>query len=291
MKKNSLQYSSEELFERINWELVNSKIQEHKLLIFEYEEASSLVITAFNKFAPKDFANFHNVKVEGKFLYEAPEFGSEPWINYDREDSELVGIDLKRCIKGFIDLHAYEIDKDGMMSGVVVDWKTASNLDAVWRNRQFDSWQGKIYARVKGAKRVEFRGIQRDGRSTAISYGWPTSAYDNGDVDNYVLQAVSMREPLFRDKVWPKRMPYACEAYGRKCPYHALCRNESGDEHQSLIQVKPFSYSGMETFFLCPERYRLDALFADEEDSGSSAGFGKAFHAGIAEAYQQLFNG
>lgn len=297
MKKTSLHYSAEELFDKIDWEKVNAKIQEFKLLSWEYEDVANLVVTAFNRYAPKDFSTFSTVHVERQFIYEAPEFGSSPFIQYNTDISELVGIDVGRCVKGYIDIHAYEMGngfnntEKGVMQSVVIDWKTASNLDAVWRNRQVDSWQGKLYARVTGAKRVEFRGIQKDGRSAAIGYEWPTEAYNNGDVDNYILQAVAMREPLLKSEVWPKRMPFACEAYGRKCPYHKLCREEIGDQHQKLIAIKPFSYSGIDTFLLCPERYRLDAIFDDSDDEGSSAGFGKAFHTGIAEAYEQLFNG
>jgi hypothetical protein len=211
-----------------------------------------------------------------------------PWIQFGVDEKTVAGIQLDRCIKGFIDLHAYEKGEDGLFSRVV-DWKVSSSLDAVWRNRQTDSWQGKIYARVTGASKVEFRGIQRDGRSTSLSYDWPTKAYNNGDVDNYVLQAIAMRDSLRRSNVWTKRMPYACEAYGRRCPYHTVCRSEEGAKYEQLVQLKPFSYTGMETFFLCPERYRLDSFVEAEEEETSAAAFGKAFHAGIAEAYGQLF--
>jgi hypothetical protein len=296
MKKTSLKYSSEELFDKVNWELVNGKIQECSLLSWEFEEVSALVIAAFNKFAPKDFDSFERVSVERRFVYEVPERGSNPFIQYDVDEKEIVGLDLGRCIKGYIDIHAYErgdgfSDDKGKISGVIIDWKTTSNLDATWTHRQLDSWQGKLYARVTGARRVEFRGVQRDGRTRAVGYEWPTEAYDDGDVDNYVLQAVSLREQLWKSEVWPKHKPYACEAYGRKCDYHKFCRDGIGDQHHKLIQPKPFSYSGTETFFLCHERYRLDTLFSEEDFTNERANFGKAFHAGIAEAYLQLFGG
>lgn len=167
---------------------------------------------------------------------------------------------------------------------VVIDWKTSSGgLDTRWAQRYVDSWQPKIYlAAPPLADLFIFRGVNHDLETRQVI----VSTY-NGvvtDVKDFTEGVAAMRESLGKFPVWPQHKPDACNAFNRPCPYLNDCLD--GTMPRQLLKIKEhISYSAIDSFLRCPERYRREQL---EESAGSkdfNAAVGEAFHRGIAALY------
>lgn len=244
----------------------------------------------------------------------AIEAGQPPMPDYDRQDvreltliaaarwlpTDLVEWDLDAVeepfeiegFRGITDLrgrhkglfNAFASHKGAVFIG---DWKTTKGaLDADWAARYKYSWQWKLYALGHPqATLFTYRGISRQGPTREIIIEIPPGAAE--EAQQYLDQVKGMRRSLEGQYPWPRKMPGSCKAYGRECDFTEHCW-ENKIAEGSVDFTKPMSYSGSETFLLCPEKHRLTQIAGYGEDDEVLA-FGKAFHRGIAEVYRQAF--
>ena len=220
---------------------------------------------------------------------------AERWLPYDLEEWDVQGIEESYdspTFRGILDLRVKYRGKlkafaDYAGAAGIVDWKTTKGaLDADWANRYKYSWQWPLYAMAYPETRLfSFRGINRAGETREVIIEVPPEKAE--EARRHMEQLRAMRDVLAGSAPWPKKMPSSCKAYGRECEFKDQCWSNvvvTGE----IDTKKPFSYSGSETFLLCPERYRLTQLSGYGEDDEVLA-FGKAFHRGIAEIYKQAF--
>ncbi len=172
-------------------------------------------------------------------------------------------------------------------SAFIGDWKTTKGaLDADWAARYKYSWQWKLYSLGHpAAKLFTYRGISRTGDTREIIIEIPPGV--GAEAQQYLDQVKAMRGVLEGQVPWPRKMPGSCKAYGRECDFVDQCRENLVVPGQ-VDFLKPLSYSGTETFLLCPEKHRLTQIAGYGEDDEVLA-FGKSFHRGIAEVYRQAF--
>ena len=221
---------------------------------------------------------------------------AERWLEQDLEEWDMEGIEEKvevgtsfRAIVDFRGRHrgvqtAYKAYAGAVALG---DWKTTKGaLDADWAARYKYSWQWKLYAAAyPDAKLFHYRGISRSGATREVVIEIPDGIVD--EARQYLKQVSDMRDSLRETYPWPRKMPSSCRAYGRDCDFVDVCR-ENQLIPGTIDFQKPLSYSGTETFLLCPEKHRLTQIAGYGEDDEVLA-FGKSFHRGIAEVYTQAF--
>lgn len=242
------------------------------------------------------------------------EVGQPPMPDYDRQDvRELVLIAAARWLptdleEWYVDAIEEEFEIEGFRgildirgrhrgrfssfdnhagAPFLADWKTTKGaLDADWAARYKYSWQWKLYCAAKPDVRLfSYRGINRSGETREIIIEVPPGVVEESR--QYLDQIRTMRDVLRGTSPWPRKMPGSCKAYGRECDFIDIC-------HENIVREgdvdfsKPLSYSGSETFLLCPEKHRLTQISGYGEDDEVLA-FGKSFHRGIAEVYRQVF--
>lgn len=174
---------------------------------------------------------------------------------------------------------------------IVVDWKsTAGELNSVWADRLWNSWQGRIYAAVTGASLVEYRGISyKDGfklRPMLIDEAGGNAS----DVPVFLAGVDRMHSALVQSglRVWPQNMPGVC-MYGGGCEYKDRCLSGAVIPGQYIPAPEDaLSYSRIMELLKCPEKYRNSRLNPSTEvDQRPEIAMGHAIHAGLAEAYSQ----
>lgn len=234
--------------------------------------------------------------------------GAENWLVQDIHDLQIIGIEVpyeptlilpggrEQRVKAFMDIVGIvrgRLNSTAKHAGkkVIIDWKTTSNLtlDAKWKERYIESWQGRIYDLLEPSELVNFRGLSRGGAFADIFLEF--SPESRPEVENQILGVSLQRAALVNSglTIWPQAKPSACHAYGRDCPYKPSCPSEPG-----LVPAdKSLSYSSMSTFMLCPERYRRNVMesLADPDadvDGSDESNFGSACHRGLAELYRQV---
>ncbi len=255
------------------------------------KDCAVMVLKAIKKWGPVDYLGLAIEGIEQRFAIEFPEHDPrEPWrfvphLDIDSEKSNSYG---PRSVKGFVDLVGTSQPLADGTAGLrtVIDWKTTGSISTDQQDRVRHSWQGKLYGAVYQAQRVVFRSIQRDGRATELRYSWPSASYCDIDVCEHFGKALDLRETFRHADKWLQHAPSACGAYGRDCPYKVQCLINNAAPRQS-IELRPFSYSGAETFLLCPEKYRLNTIL-DGDKGNEDTDLGTAFHAGVAEAWTQI---
>lgn len=230
---------------------------------------------------------------------------AEKWLSRDIYDLEIEGVEELQehptpwgRVKMVFDVRARtkgRLNNTKKYAGqpVIVDWKTTlSTFDARWVNRYFGSWQSKFYSHFGQAPLIIYRGINRHHETKEILVE-PGA----GNTKNVLIQMEGLfeqRDALIKKEfsVWPRRMPAACGEYGRECPYILECPDLIDIPSGAIPANKSFSFSSMEKFMQCPERYRRGVLEseaggADKEGSDESD-FGLAVHRGLAELYRQV---
>lgn len=251
------------------------------ILAFEFDSAIECVVTLTNKFLAADLQRKEIQSIEVEYLLEG--------------DSAMPGH------HGFMDLVVLLNVTGGY---TIVDWKTTGTLDAAWVDRHKWSWQGPLYVAAFRETRkldwdipvdVEFRGITR-GKSDG-AHGTKTLVIDISKqrLDATVHQYKGVRKQILHQietepqGPWPMRMPDACFAYNRTCPY--LIRCSQGTQKLGTPQFTTLSYSSMNSFGACNEKWRQERLDRDQSvDTGNSpeAEYGNTVHRGMAEIYRQV---
>lgn len=178
---------------------------------------------------------------------------------------------------------------------IIIDWKTTTTPDKRWESKIVDSWQWRRYSYFAERRwpklnvKFVYRGIPRTGigkpRQVTLSSESSYWNYQIGKVPKDLQQNAQFLEGLSQETRWPEYRPSGCNAFGRECPFTAQCLSTGSPA--GLIQLEHLSHSTLEKLAICPERLRLSKLLATEED-GMLLGVGKATHAAIAAAYEQI---
>ncbi len=290
----------EELNEHLDWPAITRAIagkREQNLFTNPADaKAKSMVIRALSRWAARDFNIMSLKRTEEHFDFPDPLTGDP--LSHGYID---ITLELLRPYKTFVEKYVGKT--------FVTDWKTTSGaLDAVWHDRLSSSWQGKLYAVAKGCTHVIYRGIAQNPdtgeREVIFELPPPEQLLDQ------VLHQFRAYQRQLKDfdahttetnPTWSRHMPYACGAYGRKCPYKTDCDTNSSPFiiFPPEVIAKPLSYSSGERFALCPEKQRrylaaregLDptVLVAEEDQEDTDeTNLGLAVHRGLEEAYKQL---
>lgn len=264
----------------IDWQKVVDSMAEYGLSDMEDRQVRGIIFNAYEAFAEIDVGSVAVEGIEQKLTKEAD---GTPVYGY---------LDLVVRV-GNRPKHPYWKGMAGMR--VVIDWKTIRFPFKGWSDSYASSWQGKIYCWLSGAEAVIYRACLYDGTIRSIV----SPAADPKSVEEHISRVGAMVRSLResgQDKRWPRVLSYrACRAYGHPCPFLQICREQVPcpdfpDNHE----WPPLSYSSMDRFLLCPERYRLTAIHSsldpEFEDNTTSTRIGSAVHAGLACVWKQLFD-
>ncbi len=227
---------------------------------------------------------------------------AEKWLVRDIYDLQIEGIEQEyqtavelpygpQVFRGFQDVVGtlrgrLNITKQHAGKKTIIDWKTThSTLDKTWEDRLLDSWQWRKYLHFSEAEVAIFRGFNRKGETRELLIERPAGLSEQ--VLTQISGVAVEREALIQlgAEVWPRKMPGACGSYGRECPHYGDCRDNSMPR-ATILPGRSFSYSSMDRFLLCPERYRRGVLEEGAEDSEESLA-GQSIHRGLAELYTQ----
>lgn len=235
---------------------------------------------AMEKWLARDIYEFSNIKTEGEFSF------------------TLGG---PSGIRGYIDLSGELRGTCAPFSNFcnetfVLDWKTKeTTLTQDWRQKQIDSWQWPLYAAHTGASIAIYRGVSWAGNGSLdtdflkeIIIQVP--ATNEEEVKEHYGAITSEREHLISigATVWPRNKPFACNAFGRECPYYGDCYEYS--MVRGVPNSKVLSYSSASDFMLCQERSRRHTLDEENriEERSWATEMGSAFHRGVEELYRQV---
>lgn len=181
-----------------------------------------------------------------------------------------------------------------------IDWKTSKNtLDTDWKNRLVDSWQWKLYSAALDAKFFMYRGISRPNFGKCDLREILIAVPDNiaYEVESQVCGVQVLRNSLLLSSIhqagqWPMAMPRSCKMYGGVCENYDDCVNMTmpkGDlVNIELLRDHKMSYTSMERFLQCPEKYRRQVLRGEAIQTDATI-FGQAVHRGLAELWAQAW--
>lgn len=240
----------------------------------DFDSAKVMVWAAGEKFLSRDLYDMQITGIEEPY---------EDNLQFSWGSQVFRGIkDLRGTLRGRINVTKKFVGKK-----VVVDWKTTiSTLDTTWDERLLDSWQWKKYLYFDDADVMLYRGLNRDGKTRELLIERPPILASDVLIQ---LEGVALQRKSLIDaklEIWPRKMPSACGAFGRECPYWVDCRNGTMPR-VTVEDGKTFSYSSMDRFLLCPERYRRSVITEVQEDSTDESILGVAVHRGLADLYQQ----
>lgn len=266
---------------QIDWQKVEDAIiGDGKLAEYDLADSKTMVWSAAEKFLPRDLYDLDIDGVEEPY---------EATLELPYGPQVFKGIkDLKGRLRGRLNATKKYAGKK-----VVVDWKsTANTLDKTWEDRLLDSWQWRKYLYFENADVMIYRGLGRDSSGEVkfreVFIERPAKLEE--DILVQLQGCAISRQSLIEAglEVWPRKMPSACGAFGRECPYFLDCRDGSMPRG-AVLPGRSFSYSSMDKYLLCPERYRREILSEGQEDTEESL-FGQAVHRGLAEVYTQARN-
>lgn len=275
----------DELLDLLNLDRVVEAVTSTGLKQCDLADCVSMILKAIKKWGPSDYETLTVDAIEQRFLLVESVPGG-PFLYFPDISSDGSRSYGHRAFKGFLDLAGARALPSGLIQREVTDWKTAGTIDAAQQDRLRFSWQGKLYSYAYQADVMVYRTVNREGRAVELRLDWPRSTWYPKDVERYMRQTLDFRDSQLKDATWIQHAPYACNAYGRACRHVDGCIR-----HNNLVQVetelRPLSHSSAETLLLCPERYRRDQQFPID-DRSDETDLGKAFHAGVACAWQQI---
>jgi hypothetical protein len=261
--------------DRIYNAIVTNDANERSLTDFQVKDVKSMLLTATERWLLRDLSEFYDVKLE--------KLTEIPFVEMDPLNPPVT---FPRA-KGYVDIVTHRYKKD-VPQRIIIDWKTTSRktLDAEWKDRLAQSWQGRFYLFSETADEMHFRGVKYDGVTAEVILPW-RSSYE-WEVPLQLEGIWAQIQALKPFPVYPRSMPKACGAFGRECPRLMDCK--LGTMPQGVPRHRDLSYSTVEKFLLCPERFRRDNLEEDGKEGGSEeSSTGSGFHRGIAEIYRQVF--
>jgi len=278
----------EDIWKQLDVEKIASATNIPGLADFDYEAAKICVYDAAERWLLWDIKQFLFTSFE-EYLEE-------------KEDPKILRIG---GLKAYLDLAGTIIGehknlKEFAGKRVILDWKTSRNaLDKKWKDRQILSHQWRIYSHLYNAGLFIYRGIQRakkleeetQFREIILAIEPPIIS---GAVHTVATVGAQIEHLISLNTApWPRTMPAHCNDYNRECVFLSDCDTEV--VVPGNIELRQLSYSRIKDFMKCPEYYRRTVLALTEEneedDSTEFSTFGKAVHGGLAEIYQQVYNG
>lgn len=218
----------------------------------------------------------------------------ERWLVRDTEWMILHGIEQRFEVdgeSGVADMYGvFSQEAPETLRGktFVRDWKTSSgDLDNRWVNRHKNSWQWRIYLNKLNADVMLYSGINRRGETREHYIHRPETLTE--EVRQQLLGLDVTKEAYIESglQIFPLAQPQACMAYGRDCEFRTDCSNWTMP--RGIPGKWNWSPTSIDLFMLCPERWRRTNLLNASQETRQEAEFGKAFHAGIAEIYRQVW--
>jgi hypothetical protein len=277
---------------RVNKEILNV---EGPAYSFDLEEANDVVFVAAHRWLLEDLTALAVTETERLYVQNGFKFILDLQGTFTGEGSKTFQHDARKYNDANMDRFQGK--------RFVADWKsTKSELDTMWQERLVDSWQWRDYLAETGADIFVYRGIKRrtrigDSVETREFYIDRSVQPDLEELHRInVLSTTVQRDALVQlgQVPWPQNRPGGCRAFGRECQYKPDC--DSGLKFLptgALTPNRELSYSRIQSFKLCPERYRRDLLAKqdglEEEVAGPDAEFGLAIHRGLAEVYRQAY--
>lgn len=261
------------VFEQIDKDQLIKAIEKDSILDAEtLADAKSCVYILAKKYGDRDFEELEITAVEKPFTVD----------NLIAGTCDLIGTIRKPKF----------LPADSIGKKIVFDWKTTAkqDFDTKWKNNYINSWQWKIYSWATADDYFEYRGISRTSGETKEILLKVDVVKNHLSVSKYLQNVEHMRRVLQGMDPYPRHMPYACNAYNRECPFLEDCLS---DKLVRILDYKePLHYTSIETFLLCPERYRREALleqeFGRDKVGSESTRFGTAVHNGMQNFYTQL---
>jgi len=220
---------------------------------------------------------------------------AERWLEEDTKGWTIGAIEQERFshpLKGIIDLSLINKKEGGINK--VVDWKSTSKFTSTWSSRYLHSWQASLYQTLElcfsTPREFVYRGIAKDGYLKELIVPLTPETFE--EAMEYVDTSWEGFELLKEGpSTWPRRKPHACTKYGRECEFIGEClKDEKQREgYHEMPSVNHLSFSSLETFWDCPEKFRLQKLFPSQDGDSEPFAFkyGKALHAAMAEVYGQ----
>jgi hypothetical protein len=252
----------------IDWSRVEAAVLGDKpseILSFDFSDVKTMIFAAAEKWLATDLKTLSNLQTELPFNISS--LGQFP-------------------TRGFIDLSAVYTHGELSGAGLVADWKTSDGeLDVNWQSRLVGSFQWKLYAYVTGAKYISYRGVNRKGKTREVFIKVPEFAIEQA-VRQFRLVSTQIAGMVNED-VWTQKMPSSCGAFNSTCQFLNDCQTDSMPRYVLNPAEIGLSYSGMDRFNLCPEKFRRVAKTADE--GNESTRLGSAFHRGVEEVWRQAF--
>jgi len=206
---------------------------------------------------------------------------------YPDDDPLLVESELTAGrVKGIVDLL---LDTD---PPTLVDWKLSRRLDAQWELRMARSNQLRLYVALlhhnqllEGPVAVEARGINPEERVQSKVVRYLVTPQEAQQVLQWYQDFLSVLEALDPSKPW-LRDPSGCRRYGSQyaCKFEPYCW-EGAELAENRQEGQYVSFSSVEDFLRCPERYRL-TLLTGQEDTSEALETGKVFHEAVAVLYR-----
>lgn len=265
---------------KIDWVPVKAAVETagRKLMKWDLDDAVDLVRLAVDKWLDEDVQLLHHPAFEASFRQEV-----------------VPGV----IVKGILDVFAERGGgsllggRDSHVVPCVIDWKTrqTADVDSDWARDLKDSAQWRIYAWASRAPIFIYRGISRRSRK-AREVVIEVEPGNDAWVSNYLRGVATQHTALVTAAlpVWPQVKPRSCRAFGRDCEYKQDCRaGGAALKPDPLLGSRDLSYTSIERFHLCPERYRRHALAPEGEYESDDSLFGQTFHVGVAEAWRQAF--
>jgi hypothetical protein len=252
-----------------------------------------------------------NESVE-KDLRELINFTVREYLNLDLKTFKITGVEKEYLIpisgikyKGIVDLELEVIDpknryKFPVGAKVKIDWKTTGlALLQDYAAKKFkdlyrETFQWRLYSYIEPrCDYFMFRGVSKadGGFVQMIQQPYPLMGQD---VEAFMVQArSSIDSQKGKALPWLKNVK-SCNAYGTPCAYAANDTCLRGTPEEFLIDPElpeHLSFSSIDAFLTCPERYRRDRLVMDDlvtNDASDASTYGKAFHECIAAIYKQF---
>lgn len=250
-----------------------------------WAETHELILLALETWLARDVQEFTNVKIETPY-----------------NEGKII-IDLEADCRGTIaPFKKYNNCK------ILLDWKTTqSPVDTdSWKNKCVMSWQWKKYAETRPATLFIYRGISRSvyeprkskdetrnhERTREVIIEIPQNIAPA--VQNQFGSVKAQMDALKPFVIWPQNTD-SCWDFSVRCPEYDGCMSY-GNPPKTLEYNKPLSYSSMQLFLRCPEKFRMRELrrsgaveLEDDPNDTDATVVGTMFHAAMAEIYRQIF--
>lgn len=252
-----------------------------QLLLADLEDIAGMISAAANAWLFTDLQKYNFVSAEKKIRVPLPSY------------------------EFFTIFGTYDLVLEEAETGerIMLDWKTATDASSkMTLDRYRFSWQRKIYQWMTKVPNFTYRLVEKpeaaeptDGLAVREVSFPKIEDWDAHDklVETYLDQATAAyRQMTSWTAPWLMRSPAGCYAYGRPCPRMGTCQAHGGIA--PLVAIQPhqeleINNSGIEGFWLCPERYRQNLLIGHNAEQSRDTLMGRVFHHAMEKIYIRAF--